>query len=91
MIKFHQLFLIPLLLICFAANAQTRVIRGKVISVRDNQPVSGASIQIKGNKPTGTATGNDGSFSMSAPGGRVTLVISSVGFVSVEKVVDENT
>lgn len=88
--KFHKLFLVPLVLLCFTASAQTRTISGKVVSVRDNQPVSGASIQIKGNKPTGTATGNDGSFSINAPGGRVTLVISSVGFVSVEKIVEAN-
>ena len=85
--KFHQLFFIPLLLFCFSASAQ-RTITGKVLSTRDNQPVTGASIQVKGNRPTGTATGNDGSFSITAPAGKVTLVVSSVGFVAAEKVVD---
>lgn len=89
--KFQQLFLIPLVLLCVTADAQTRTVTGKVVSVRDNQPVSGASIQIKGNRPTGTATGNDGSFSISVPSGKVTLVISSVGFESVDKIVDANS
>ncbi len=90
--KFHQLFLIPLvLLLCFTAQAQTRTITGKVTSAKDDQPVSGASVQVKGSRPTGTATGNDGSFSINAPAGKVTLLISSVGFATIEKVVDANS
>ena len=89
--KFRNLFMVLLIFGCLSAGAQNRVVRGKVISAGNNQPVSGASVQVKGNSSSGTATANDGSFSVNAPGGRVTLVISSVGFVSLEKIVEANT
>ena len=87
--KLQKLFLIPLLLLCFAAHAQTRTVKGKVLSEKDNLPVSGASVFIKG-KATGTTTGGDGSFSLSVPAGNVTLVISYIGFTSVEQLVEGN-
>jgi len=85
--KLHKLFLIPLLLLCVAAHAQTRAVKGKVVSAKDNQGVSGASVLVKG-KTSGTATGNDGSFSINVPDGKVTLIVSNVGFESTEKVVE---
>ena len=85
--KLHKLFLIPLLLICVTVQAQTRNVKGKVLSAKDNQPVSGASVFIKG-KSTGTTTGNDGSFSLNVPAGNATLVISFIGYTSVEKLVE---
>ncbi len=89
--KLQKLFFILLIFISASAGAQTRVITGKVLSSRDGQPVSGASIQIKGDKPTGTATGPDGSFSINAPAGRFTLVVSSVGFAATEQIVQPGT
>lgn len=86
--KPHLLLFIALLL-CIIAKAQTRTIKGKVLS-EVNQPVAGASVQIKG-KNIGTTTTNDGTFSLNVPSGSVTLVISYVGYATVERVVDENT
>lgn len=89
--KFHKLCFIPLLLLLGAmVTAQTRTVRGKVVSAQDNQPVPGASVVIKG-ATTGTSTDNTGSFSLNVPEGRVTLVISNVGFTEVERLVDANT
>ncbi len=79
----HLLF-VPLLLLGFIVNAQTRSVRGTIISAQSNQPVAGASIRVKG-KSIGTATANDGSFSLNIPQGMATLVISYIGYDQIEK------
>jgi len=81
------LILIPFLFLATFLQAQTRVIKGKVISV--DGPVAGASVLIKG-KTTGEATGADGSFKLNAPEGKVTLVVTSVGYIKSERAVGEN-
>ena len=81
------LLIIPLLLSGTLLFAQTRIITGKVLSSKDNTPVPGATISVKGTT-RGVSTLNDGSFSISAPDGRVTLQLSSVGFESKAFVVD---
>ena len=72
--------LLLLLLFCFlmpAVWAQEFSLSGRVTS-QDNQPISGASIQVKG-KPTSTSTANDGSFSLTASVGDI-LQVSYVGY-----------
>ncbi len=81
------LLLIPLLFLGIFLKAQTRIIKGKVISA--DGPVAGASVLIKG-KTTGEATGADGAFTLNAPEGKVTLVVTSVGFLKSERSVGEN-
>jgi TonB-linked SusC/RagA family outer membrane protein len=66
------------------AIAQSRNISGKVISSRDSNPIPDASVQIKGTA-TGTVTESDGSFKLSVPSGNVTLVVSFVGYTTIEK------
>ena len=87
--KLRQFFILPFLLIGIA-NAQNRTVHGTIVSDQDNKPVYGASIKVK-NKSIGTTTGPDGSFSLNAPEGKMTLVVSYVGFVPVERIVDANT
>src|SRR5262249_41994306 len=87
--KLQKLFLIPLLLIGVMVNAQTRTVKGKIVSAQNNQPVFGASVQIKG-KTGGTVTGTDGTFSINVPAGNVTLVVTNVGYASVERTVESN-
>ena len=76
-----------LLLYGTALVAQNRTIAGKVVSAKDNAAVISATITVKGTT-TGTSTASDGSFSIQAPAGRVTLVVSSVGFSNKEQVVE---
>src|SRR4051812_26160158 len=87
--KLRKLILIPLLFISIIVNAQTRTIKGKVVSAQNNQPISGAAIQVK-DKSIGTITNNDGSFSINVQAGSVTLVISTIGYATVEKTVEAN-
>src|SRR5688572_18736816 len=66
-----------LLVFPFLVQAQ-RSISGKVVSAKDNQPLPGISVLIKGTS-TGTSSNTDGSFVIQAKDSNV-LVISGVGF-----------
>ena len=63
----------------FAQNPVT----GKVTNKTDNTPVPGASIQIKGTKVL-VQTGADGAFTIHLPKSDGTLIISAVGFTTLE-------
>ncbi|THU39172.1 TonB-dependent receptor [Niastella caeni] len=64
------------------AFAQNKTFTGKVTNLQ-RAPIAGASVQIKNSEVT-TATANDGSFTISAPGDKVVLVFSSIGFEKKE-------
>jgi TonB-linked SusC/RagA family outer membrane protein len=87
MSRLNCLLIIPLLLLGTFLFAQDRTITGKVVSTKDNVGLAGVSITVKG-RTTGTSTASDGSFSVVAPAGRVTLRVSSVGFINKEQVVE---
>jgi TonB-dependent starch-binding outer membrane protein SusC len=69
------------LLVTGSLYAQNRV-TGKVINQVDNQPIVGATVQEKGTS-NATLTGNDGSFTITVPGG-ATLLITVVGYSAQE-------
>jgi len=48
--KLKKIFLLPLLLLSVIVHAQTRTVKGKVMSAPDNKPVAGASVLIKGKR-----------------------------------------
>ncbi|HEY6975877.1 MAG TPA: TonB-dependent receptor [Chitinophagaceae bacterium] len=79
----YLLFAFCILLISANVTAQNRKISGKIISAKDNSPVTGATISIKGTSQS-VAAGTDGSFSLNVPSGEVTFLISSVGFATKE-------
>ncbi|MDF2187249.1 SusC/RagA family TonB-linked outer membrane protein [Paraflavitalea sp. CAU 1676] len=70
-----------LLSLPFLSLAQNPV-SGKVISVKDQLPVAGASVVVKGTA-TGSSTAGDGAFTIVAKTGDV-LVVSGVGFLTKE-------
>ncbi len=83
------------LLICclfYAAKlpAQGRVITGRVVDSTDN-PLSNVSIVIQGARKTGTSTRTDGTFTLTVPSSGTTLEISSIGFVSRQVRVGDQT
>ncbi len=63
--------------------AQTNSITGKVISAKDNSPVEGATVLLKGSSAAVT-TDTAGNFSINIPDPKGILVISSVGYVQQE-------
>ena len=83
------LLLTAVLFLFAAAEAQTKIITGRVTNATGGAPLSGVSITIKG-KSTGTATGDDGSFSIAVTPTDV-LVFSYTGFELVEQTVGTNT
>lgn len=76
--KFLRLITVPLLLLGLVANAQTRTIKGQVVSAKDGKSVAGATISVNGQKVS-ALSGDDGSFAVNATG-NVTLTVTSVGF-----------
>jgi len=62
--------------------AQSQTITGKVLSAGDNEPIIGASVQVKGTQK-GTITDIDGQFSIEVEPG-ATLVVSFIGMSSRE-------
>ena len=74
------------LLMTLHAFSQSRKITGRVLDNRDNSPLPGVSVQIKGTS-SGTQTKPDGTYSIEAPSGS-TIVFSFIGYLSQEKVVN---
>ncbi len=79
----------PLLLVLFSVCtvfAQSRQITGKVTENKGTSSIPGTNVTVKGTQ-TGTVTNPDGTYSVNVPGNTATLVFSSVGYVSQEIVV----
>ncbi|RYY31095.1 MAG: SusC/RagA family TonB-linked outer membrane protein [Chitinophagaceae bacterium] len=87
MLQLKQLFLFSLLLWGISAQAQTRLLKGRVLSGQD--PVAGATVSLMGTE-TQIASDNNGSFTITVPSGNVTLVITSVGYNSLTREVTTN-
>jgi len=71
-----------LMFLSLGAYAQKQV-TGKVTSGTDNAPLGYATVAVKGTK-VATLTNADGTFSLTTPAGKNTLVISSVGYEDQE-------
>ncbi len=86
---FPVLFMFSFLLTVSALNAQNNInVRGKITD-ENNQPVSRASVTVKGS-PGGVTADDNGEFTISAPSNGV-LVISAVNFGTHEVDVKNKT
>ena len=81
--------MLGMLLLCTQLLAQNRTITGKVTDEAGN-PIPNASVQIRGAKG-GTATGADGTFTISVPLTAKALVVSSVNYTAQEVPLGKNT
>src|SRR3954462_14664685 len=81
LIRGRLFFLLALLLCSFFSYAQT-VANGKVTD-SSGAPLENVSIKVKGTR-TGTATGANGSFSISVTTANPVLVFSRVGYTPQE-------
>jgi|GEM_PF-4292469 len=82
--KILKLFLMLLVFITGTSGIFAQItVTGKVIDT-DNQPVIGANVVVKGTT-TGTMTGVDGKFSISAPSASSIIVVSFIGYVPQER------
>ncbi|MFH7000172.1 SusC/RagA family TonB-linked outer membrane protein [Flavobacterium sp. FlaQc-57] len=83
------LAMLGMVLLCsLSAVAQNRQITGIVVDA-ENKGVVAASIEVQG-KPYGSITDVEGRFKMSVPEGKVTLNISSIGYVTKSVVLQES-
>lgn len=78
-----------LMFIAASAIAQ-KTVSGTVTSAKDNQPIVGASVLVKGTN-VGAATSATGTFTINVPAGKSILVISSVGYDDMEVNVSSQT
>ncbi len=76
------------LLSSLGAVAQNRLITG-IVADAENKGIVAASIEVQG-KPFSGVTDAEGRFKMNVPEGKVTLNVSSIGFVSKSIVLQEN-
>lgn len=79
-------FYLPLLLLATAsaaAEAQSRLITGRVTSRESGQALPGATVQIAGTN-IGTQAGDSGAFRLQAPQGAQTLVVRFIGYSRTE-------
>ena len=86
-------FTIMLALLLFAVSQGAfaqRTITGKAINGEDGLPMPGVSVVVKGTTIT-TQTNTAGNFSITVPNNRATIVVSFVGFKTVEIPVGNNT
>lgn len=75
--------LISLLLCALYITAQEKTVTGKVTDEKDNAPLSGVSIVVKGTT-LGTTTTADGTFRLSIPSNAKSLIVSLVDYESQE-------
>lgn len=89
----RKVLFLTALLFCLSsmAWAQNRTLTGRVVNNESGVALSGASITVKGTTK-GAVSDADGKFSISIPAkGNTVLVITSMGFVSQELVVSNQT
>jgi len=81
----QQAFALTFALVCLAsvAWAQEKTIRGTVMDGENNEPLPGVNVIIKGTT-TGSITDVDGNYTLSVSGSDAILVFSSIGYVSQE-------
>lgn len=79
------ILLFSALSLCFGvALGQGKTVSGSVVDDATGETVIGATVQVKGAEATGTITDFDGNFTITLPDGHNTLVVSYVGYESVE-------
>jgi TonB-dependent starch-binding outer membrane protein SusC len=80
--KLTMLF-VSLFLLSGTMLAQEKTVRGKVVDTRDGTAIAGATVLVKGTNQA-AVTESDGSFLLTAPQNATALIISYVGYKSVE-------
>jgi hypothetical protein len=88
--KLISMFFLLMTCLLQQVNAQDRALSGKVTDRAGGQGIPGATVLVKGTT-VGASTNADGSFSLNAPAAASTLVISSIGYATVEQPIGDNT
>ena len=83
MIKKLLLLCCCLLTIHTVSFSQEQRVSGRIVSAKDNQPLPGVSVALKGSGNI-VSTDGSGAFSIATPAGKSTLVLTFVGFLRKE-------
>jgi TonB-dependent starch-binding outer membrane protein SusC len=75
----NRCVLVTVMLLLSCGLFAQRSITGRIINDADNQPIAGASVQVKGSR-TATQTNAAGRFTLAVPGDNSILVITMIGF-----------
>lgn len=70
--------------------AQTQSVRGKIVDASTGEAIIGANVIVKGHTNIGAATNLDGVFTLNAPRGAKTLIVSYIGYKSQEVAIANN-
>ncbi|SFD29379.1 TonB-linked outer membrane protein, SusC/RagA family [Chitinophaga sp. CF118] len=81
---------IMLLLLPHHSYSQGRIVKGTIKDAKDNSPLPGVTVKIKGTN-TGNVSTADGTYQLSLPDGANTLVFSFIGYIDQEVVVGNRT
>src|SRR6187549_62573 len=76
---FQSCIFLLFLISSFSVKAQSVPVSGKVIG-DDGKGLAGVTISIKGNQSKAVVSNTDGTFSITVPTGKETLVFTYVGF-----------
>ena len=78
-------YLIALFLVFFSFSVfAQKSVTGKVTGKANGQPIAGATIQVRGTTNV-SLTNTDGVFTISVPGEKSVLIVSVVGFETIEQ------
>src|SRR4051812_45645640 len=80
---FRNCILLLLLISSFSVEAQSLPVTGKV-TADDGKGLAGVTVSIKGNNSRTIVTDANGTFSVTVPTGKETLVFTYVGFTDQE-------
>src|SRR6476619_3294984 len=86
--KGHFVLLMIMLISSSYLMAQQPTIRGRLFDQSNGAPVEGATIKLKNAKTT-TQSAADGTFQFHAGPGKNVIIITSVGYRTVERTVTE--
>ncbi|RDC62558.1 SusC/RagA family TonB-linked outer membrane protein [Adhaeribacter pallidiroseus] len=78
----YKFYLLGALLLCCQVSWAQFVVKGRITD-EAQQPMPGVTVLLKGTT-TGTASNNEGTYSLQVPNGSGTLVFSFIGYVTKE-------
>ena len=73
--------LLLMLMLFLSVPAYSQVVKGKVLDKNSNEPIIGASVQVKGTN-IGTMTDIEGEFELNVKNGNATLQVSYIGYTT---------
>ena len=86
----HSFVIIAFLFLSLTGWAQQRKVSGIVQESKNNSPLEGATVSVK-DKKSSTMTGADGRFNITVPDGKVSLIVSFVGYETKEVSINGQT